>query len=338
MTVKSKAKPEKLLEDQVTDNTTDLEEGAETAGMENFSRTNMMSIMMKKMSGMSSDDLLSFFQKMMDSIGTESQAIPDGTADRNRASVAMKGAINEDLATVFGNDENLSEEFKDKMTTLFEAAVNSRTAIIEAELTEEYEARLNEELEEVTEGLVDQVDKYLEYVCENWIAENQVAIESSLRAEIAEEFMIGLKNLMQEHWVEIPDEKVDAVDMLANRIESLEEQLNKSMKNELTLSEHVEELSKQVMIKEESEGLSPTQKKKFRMLAEELDFEDPDKFAHKLGVIKEHHFSEKPQKRTASTQLITEEIAYSEENGRDIHVNPEVAEYFNAISRTAPKV
>lgn len=304
-----------------------------TGVADDFSRANLLSVAVQKMAGLKSDDLVAFFNDSISKIGSESDAIPDGTAEKNRASVATKKVVAEELATVFGSDKNLSEEFKTKMTTLFEAAVGSRVALIEAELQDAYAEALEEHIGEVTEELVEHVDGYLNELAATWLAENQVAVESTLVNELNESFLLGLKELFFEHYTSVPEEKADVVNVLSTRVEELEEQLNNVVSEKIELEEVLVEKAREDLIEEAAEGLSVAQIEKFRTLVEDIDYDgDTDKFTSKLSVIKEHHFSGQ-RRKTPTTQLIQEEVFV--EDGQEVRkVNPQVASYYAAIART----
>jgi hypothetical protein len=186
------------------------------------------------MNGMKKEDLSKFYHDVIAQIGKEADSLPAGaSADANQGSVDMKTgkgpktrdampklSVREDVEEMF-DGQDLSEEFKDKASTLFEAAVTARISLELANLEEQYDERLNEELEEIKESLEKGLDTYLDYVVEKWMEDNQVAIESALRNEIMEEFIGGLKNLFAENYIEMPEEKIDVVESLANKVEEL---------------------------------------------------------------------------------------------------------------------
>lgn len=258
--------------------------------------------------------------------------IPDDAAAKNAASVAMKGAVKEDVAELFAG-EQLSEEFKEKTAVLFEAAVNAKVIAEVARIEEEYETKLEEEVEQVTENLTEQIDHYMSYVAQNWLEENQVAIDTSLRNELAEDFIMGLRNLFAEHYVQFPEEQVDAVEALAEKVEELEARLNEQLEKNIEMSAIVEERNKEKIFAEVSEGLALTQVDKFKTLTEGVEFENnPDNYKKKLEIVKEKYFGIKQAPSTLNEEVeeptTTQEVKYLE---------PQIANYAKAISRTIKK-
>lgn len=251
------------------------------------------------------------------------------TSAQNKASVAMKGsAVKEELSGVFGDD--LTEEMLEKAATLFEAAL----AIKVAELEEAYAKALDEEVESIHTELTEQVDQYLSFVASEWLAENTVAIESSLKNELTEEFLDGLKNLFAEHYIDVPSDKVDVLESLALKVEELETRLNEEMGSKIEL---VNELNRHAMkeaFAEVSEGLVLTQVEKFRTIAENLEFTgDVDSYTTKLKTIRENYFS---GKKSATSNILTEEFEGDDSSAAPA-VHGEMSKYVTAISRTLKK-
>jgi methyltransferase-like protein len=259
--------------------------------------------------------------------------IPDNAADQNRQTVAMKGtAMKEDVAELFAG-ESLSEEFKEKTTVLFEAAVTARVNQIQVELEEQFEQKLEEQVEAVTETLSEQVDQYLSYVAEQWVKENEIAIESSLRNEMTESFISGLKDLFENHYMSFPEDKVDVVEALADKVDALEEELNDQINANLELVEAIQDYTKDQLFNEMSEGLALTQVDKFRTLCESVEFNyDEDDYKKKLGIIKEKYFGTK----TAPSKLF-ESVDIEKPDSEPTYLEPQIASYAKAISRTIKK-
>lgn len=295
------------------------------------SKAGAMASVMGAMSKMSPQDLNGFMQMFMNSKQLAA-AIPDDAAARNAASIAAKGAMKEDVAELFGSEE-LSEEFKEKTTILFEAAVSARVIAETARIEEEYQQKLEEEVAQVTEALSDQIDDYLTYAAGQWMKENEVAIESSLRNELSEEFIRGLRNLFAEHYITFPEEEVDAVEALAEKVDSLEEKLNEQIRNNMELVSLVEQYNKHDVFNEVSEGLALTQIDKFKTLAEGVDFEnDATVYKRKLEVIKEQYFGVK-----SKPSMLNEEVDVDTPNNDKPFLEPQIASYAQAISRTIKK-
>ena len=299
------------------------------------------------MNGMKKEDLTKWFDQAMALIGKEADSLPsDANSGANQNSIDMKTgkgpktrdampklSVKEDVEEMF-EGQDLSEEFKENATTIFEAAVTARAALEIARLDEEYEIRLEESVTELKEELQANLDSYLSYVTEKWMNENQVAIESALRNEIMEEFIDGLKGLFVEHYIDIPEEKVSVVESLAAKVEALESALDESITENAELKSMVLESNKQEVLDELAEGLTMSQAEKFFALAEGVHFDgDLDVYAKKLSVVKENYFT----KKLATVTNLEEETF---ETGEVLHsgsVDPSVNRYVQAISRTVKK-
>lgn len=293
------------------------------------SKAGMMAQAMTSMAAMDKSQLDQVLQ-MMNSKQFAS-TIPDGAADQNRASVAMKSAVKEDVAELFGSEE-LSETFKEKATVLFEAAVNARLIHEVEQLEEAYQQRLEEEVENIAESLSEQIDHYLSFATKEWMTENKVAVESSLKNELAEQFITGLRNLFAEHYVQFPEEQVDVVEALAEKVEELESQLNEQINKNIELDKLVEDHQKQEIFAQVAEGLALTQVDKFRTLAEGIDFDsDAEKYQSKLAIIKENYFGVKTKPSLINEQVDAED---QEPAAKPVFLEPQIENYARAISRT----
>jgi hypothetical protein len=242
-------------------------------------------------------------------------------------------SMKEDVEEMFTGEE-LSEEFKDKASTLFEAAVNARAIVEIARLEEEYETRLEEEVASIIEGVESNLNTYLDYVVENWMKENEVAVESALRNEIMEEFIGGLKNLFAEHYIDMPEEKISVVEELAAKVERLEVALDETINENTELKNALLESERQETVAEIAEGLTLSQSEKFLSLAEGVSFDgDLDVYKKKLSVVKESYFpATKPQ-----ASNIEEETFEGDVGEKNVSVDPQVNRYVQAISRTIKK-
>jgi hypothetical protein len=244
-----------------------------------------------------------------------------------------KLSVKEDVEEMF-EGQDLSEEFKENASTIFEAAVTARAALEIARLDEEYETRLEESVTEIVEELQTGLDSYLSYVAEKWMNENQVAIESALRNEIMEEFIDGLKGLFVEHYIDIPEEKVSVVESLAAKVEALESALDEQITENAELKTMVLESNKQEILDELAEGLTMSQAEKFFALSEGVHFDgDLDVYAKKLSVVKENYFT----KKSATVMNLEEETFEAGETTNSGSVDPSVNRYVQAISRTVKK-
>ena len=198
--------------------------------------------------------------------------------------------LSADVKALVSSDADLSEEFKDKAAMIFETAVKTRiqeqTKILEAR----YEEKLSAETETVKEAMVEKVDSYLNYVVEEWMKENELAVERGIRTEIAEDFITGLKDLFKEHYIDVPEEKYNVLDDLTNQNKSLEEKLNEQISKNVDLTKEVSESAKSKAIADIAKDLADTEKEKFEKMAENVEYDSADKFREKLETIKESYF------------------------------------------------
>ena len=193
---------------------------------------------------------------------------------------------------VLFNGEELSEDFKDKAITIFETAINERISAIETDLHEQYEVLIAEHTEEVTKELSEKLDDYLSYVVEQWMSENELAVETGIRADIAENFLGGLKGLFESNYIEVPEEKYDLVEQLATTVVDLEEQLQEELEFNIELKKQVSEKTADEILAEITEDLVDTDKEKLQTLAENIEFEDEDAFRAKVEILKDNYLGE----------------------------------------------
>ena len=245
--------------------------------------------------------------------------------------MATEADFSEDLNALVESEATLSDEFKQKTAVIFESALKTKLSEEVERIESAYEERLAEEVVAQRDELVEKVDSYLNYVVENWMEENRVAIQSGLRTEIAENFMESLKGLFVESYVDVPESKVDLVDDLADQVAELEESLYDTTANAIELSEEVELLKRHAIISEAVHDLADTQVEKFETLVEDLDFEDEDTFAQKVSTIKESYFA-----RTASGSTSTESLeeSYGEEEVLREEATPSMERYLSAIRKS----
>ena len=241
-----------------------------------------------------------------------------------------KEKIKEDVDALFADDSTISEEFKSKVSTIFEARVEDRVSQIEEEIETRYAGMLEEAVESVKADLTEKVDDYLSYVVEQWMEENEIAIESGLRAELTEDFIGGLRNLFAEHYIDVPAEKVDLVDELAGKVEELESKLNEQIERGVSYAKALIESRKNEIAREVTEGLPATQAEKIKSLAESVEFSTEDEYKSKLDTIRENYFPSGAKKATESQ--LNEQFEETEEK-KVIH-DPFVAAVSQAISKT----
>lgn len=283
----------------------------------------LLTAMVGKMQGMSKESLMAMYQKE-DLASVEGEEVVSETA----IDLDYKADFSDDLNALVSEEATLSEDFKVKAEVIFEAAIKSKLAEEIDRLEEKYNEELAEEVESTKAELVEKVDSYLNYVVENWMEENKVAVETGLRTEIAESFMESLKSVFTEHYIDVPESKVDLVDDLSGQVEELEDQLNKSIEENMKLSESVETFTRDKVIAEASNGLASTEAERLKTLVEDIDFEDAESFAKKVETVKQSYFS-KPV-----TESIDEVETAIDENGEEIEVSPLMSKYVTALSRT----
>jgi len=217
--------------------------------------------------------------------------------------------IEEDVNALLGGEE-LSEEFREKAKIIFEAALNSKIKEIQETLEAQYEQRLEEEKEGLKDTLTERVDAYLEYVCEEWMTENELAVEAGLKTEMTESFLSGMKGLFEEHYVTIPEEKYDVLESMVEKLDEMETKLNEQIDKNIGLNKRLAESTADSVLDQVSEGLAQTQKEKLASLAESVEFESEEEYREKLETLKESYFSRTPAAKasTPATQTLSEGV------------------------------
>ena len=218
--------------------------------------------------------------------------------------------IEDDVNALLGGEE-LSEDFKEKAKTIFEAALNSKIKEIQDTLEIQYEQKLNEEKEELKVSLQERVDSYLEYVAEEWMTENQLAVEHGLKTEMTESFLSGMKGLFEEHYVTIPEDKYDVLESMVEKLDDMETKLNEQIDKNIGLNKRLGESVASGILESVSDGLAATQKEKLASLAESVEFESEEKYREKLGVLKESYFARttnESAKEVAKAQTLSEGV------------------------------
>jgi hypothetical protein len=244
-------------------------------------------------------------------------------------SIVEQKVDTKDVDTLFAG-EDLSEEFKNSAKAIFEAAILAKVAEQRTALDEEYATKLQEETAKINENLVAKVDEYLEYVVGEWMEENKLAVEKGIRAEIAEDFMLGLKNLFTEHYIDIPEEKVDVLEELSGKVETLEKELDKVVTENANLNGQIGGFKKEQIVSEVSEGLSEVQIAKLKSLAEGIEFVSEQDYKEKLELTKKKYFEEDTQDTSASS--VSDETSSLDES-----YSPVMSRYVQGISRTLKK-
>lgn len=213
--------------------------------------------------------------------------------------------IEEDVQALVEGEE-LSEDFKEKAKTILEAAINGKVSQIQEVLEADYEKKLLEEVEEIKGALNERVDSYLEYVADEWFAENQLAVESGLKEELTESFMTGLKGLFEEHYVSIPEEKYDVLESMVEKLDDMETKLNEQIEKNVSLNQRLAGATADSIFDSVSEGLADTQKEKLASLSESVEFESETEYREKLETLKESYFPTAKAPTTAKTETLSE--------------------------------
>jgi len=235
--------------------------------------------------------------------------------------------VKEHVDALIAGEDSLSEEFKTKAATVFEAAIKSKVKEIAEEMQADYDKKLTEETSKSKDELVEKVDSYLAYVVEEWMKENELALERGIKGEIAEDFIGGLKKLFEDHYIDVPDEKYNVLEDQSSKIEELEKKLNESIEKNVELSKENGNFKRQDIIDEASKDLAETQKEKFNKLAEEIDYKNEEDFKTKVSTVKESYFG----KKETSSEI--DDVA-AESNQENPDLTNAMAAYSAAISKT----
>jgi len=239
--------------------------------------------------------------------------------------------IEEDINALIAGEE-LSEEFEEKARTIFETAINSKVATIKEEMQSAYEAALVEEVESIKEGLTERVDTYLEYVAEEWVKENQLAIQAGLKSEMTESFLSGMKSLFEEHYVTIPEDKYDVLESMVDKLDEMEAKLNEQIEKNVALNRRLAESVADVIFAEVAEGLALSQKDKLASLAENVEFDSEDTYREKLVTLRESYFPANAGTQKDNSEHISEEVEVAPQQ-----VSSLMESYLQTLSRVAKK-
>ena len=234
--------------------------------------------------------------------------------------------VEDDVNALLGGEE-LSEEFRAKAKTIFEAAINSKVAVIREEIVREHEEKLSEEVEEIKVELQERVDSYLEYVADEWFVENQLAVENGLKADMTESFLEGMKGLFEEHYVQIPEEKYDVLKSMVEKLDDMETKLNEQIEKNIALNKGLAEATADGILESVSDGLAATQKEKLASLAESVEFDSETEYREKLETLKESYFPHKGASSTSKTETLSEGVDSSSET-----ISGSMAGYLKTLS------
>ena len=338
---------EEKIEEEVVEEEKIEEEKIEEVKMPS-TKSGMIKALFDKVNGMKKEEVSSKWKELMDVAEAEDTGGPTPEdSDNKKDTVAVKGKkmkasdlpeinVKEDIDALVQGEE-LSEEFKTKASTIFEAAVYQKVMEVSTkkteELEEEYQKDLQEEIISFRDELTEKVDGYLNYVVEEWMKENELALDSSLRSEITEEFITGLKGLFTEHYIEVPEEKVDMVENLFDRVEELETKLNVKIEENVKVTNELNEYRKNKIVEEVSNDLADTQSEKLKELAEGVSVEEGDveDFENKVKQIKESYFPSQVKK----DEVISEEesVSSDEQEETPVKMNSIMEAYSKAIAR-----
>jgi len=242
--------------------------------------------------------------------------------------------VDEDIEALLAGEE-LSEEFQEKAKTIFEAAIRSKIAEVKSELQEQYEATIVEEVTAVKSELTERIDAYLEYVADEWMSENQLAVEAGLKTEMTESFLTGMKSLFEEHYVTIPEDKYDVLNNMVDKLDEMEGKLNEQINKNIALTKRLSESTSDVIFADVTEGLAVTQKDKLAKLAENVEFDSEDTYREKLVTLRESYF---PTNGSSVQRNETETLTEGTETG---HQEPAVTgvmeSYLQTLSRVSKK-
>jgi hypothetical protein len=314
-------------------------------------KSQMLGAALAKLAGLGIEDLSHFLNDTLAQVSDKNSSLngagaPDASA-KNQASLNMKPSaavresVADDLANIFGEGEELSEELKTKTAELFEAALETRLVIEREQIIEAANANLEEAYTEMQTEMASKIETYLDYVIEQWLEDNQVAIESSLRNEVMDDFIEGLKNLFSEHYVNMPEEKVEVVEQLTDQVVDLEGKLDAAITETATLKAELLKRGKNDVVDAVCEGLALTTAEKLRSLSESVEFDgNLDSFKTKVELLKKNLSESKDKTPESKSGIITEESDPDAAKGTHnptAGVEPEVARYMTAISRSVRK-
>ena len=245
-----------------------------------------------------------------DQVIEEDQVVAEDQVEVSEDTVDETVDIEDDVNALLGGEE-LSEEFKEKAKTIFEAALNSKVKEIQETLEVQYEEKLQEAREELKSSLQERVDSYLEYVSQEWLEENTLAIEHGLKTEMTESFLSGMKGLFEEHYVSIPEDKYDVLESMVEKLDDMETKLNEQIEKNISLNGRLSEATADSILDQVSEGLASTQKEKLASLSESVEFESEVQYRDKLETLKESYFNSKKESSNAKSETLSEGVDHA---------------------------
>ena len=312
------------------------EDGEDEEESESLSRNALIRKVVESLKDKSIKEVQSFVEGLSkeDDDEDQSEEEPEDEEEEEAKKESYDVDMTDDIDALVA-DEDLSEEFKTKAKTIFEAAVATRVREKVLEVETQYEEKTTEAIEEIKEDLSEKVDSYLNYVAESWVEENELAIERGLKSELTEDFINGLKKLFEEHYVEVPEDKFDVVEELAARLDQQEDKLNEEVAQNISLSQDVEELKREKIISEASKDLADSELEKLKTLAEDVDYEDEEKFQEKISTLKEAYFKGEKFEAVSDDSGVASSDTDPLSTNTVQNANPHMSGYTSAISKFA---
>ena len=263
---------------------------------------------------------------------TENEVVAEEeTTEEEVVAEEEKIDVDEDLNALIAGEE-LSEEFQEKARTIFETAIKTKVSELKEELKKEYEQSLTEEVKAIKEEIEDRADAYLEYVADEWMEENALAVEHGLKTEMTESFLTGMKSLFEDHYVTIPEEKYDVLNSMVEKLEEMEGKLNEQINKNVALNKRLSESSADVILSDVSEGLALSQKEKLATLSENVEFDSEDSYREKLVTLRKSYFPENAGVQKDTSETISEGMEEAPK------VNSNLMEtYLQTLTRVAKK-
>ena len=274
------------------------------------------------------EDVVSEEETTTDEVVTEEETTEDEVVAEDKIDVE------EDLNALIAGEE-LSEEFQEKARTIFEAAIRTKVTEMTESIKAQYEETLVEEVKAIKEELQDRLDSYLEYVADEWVSENELAIEHGLKTEMTESFLEGMKSLFEDHYVTIPEEKYDVIESMVDKLDEMESKLNEQIDKNVALNKRLAESTADVIFAEVTEGLAQTQRDKLATLAENVEFESENGYREKLETLKESYFPSKTSTPNSKSENLTEESEATDYQSKSVSSTME--RYLQTMTRVAKK-
>ena len=263
--------------------------------------------------------------------GKKSSMNPEEDDEKEMAMKKEEFDIEEDVNALLAGEE-LSEEFQEKARTIFETAIRSKVAEIKEELQVSYEEALVEEIEAIKEGLVDRVDAYLEYVADEWVSENALAVEHGLKTEMTESFLQGMRGLFEDHYVSIPEDRYDVIESMVDKLDEMEEKLNEQIQRNVALNRRLAESVADVIFADVAEGLALSQKDKLASLAENVEFDSEANYREKLVTLRESYFPSNTGTQRDDSETLSES---TDVQSQQPQVDGRMATYLQTLGRVA---